>query len=276
MRTIQKKQAIINPLSVLVAKGTLWSHFQGLSSMFQGFGYVVVSQFNIFWHLGDVNCEFECSLSKSVNHTKLCVAAGVLVGRDVTQRDFKKKACRREMDPIKLHKSKCKVLHMGQSNPKHKYRLCRQSIDSSSENDTQSCWLTKNPARPASVCFQPRKTTISWSAIKSMISMSRWLVLPLCSALVRPHLDVCIQLWGSQHKIDTVPLEQVQRSHKDAQRNEAPLYEERVKDLSSWEKRMLWGTLEHFSVGILGFSQIFRWLYLFVLKRLRVSDCLCV
>lgn len=36
---------------------------------------------------------------------------------------------------IKLNKAKCKVLYLGQGNPKHKYRPCREWIESSSGED---------------------------------------------------------------------------------------------------------------------------------------------
>jgi len=56
-------------------------------------------------------------------------------GRDVIQRNLdrlKRWACANLM---KFNKAKCKVLHMDQDNPKYKYRLGREWIESSPEEN---------------------------------------------------------------------------------------------------------------------------------------------
>ena len=111
---------------------------------------------------------------------------------------------------MKFNKTKCKVLHMGQGNAKHKYRLGREWTESSPEERDLGVLIDERLDMSHQCALAAQKGNHTLGCIKSSVaSRSREGILSLCSSLVRPHLESYIQLWSPQHKKDMDLLEQV-------------------------------------------------------------------
>jgi len=110
-------------------------------------------------------------------------------GRDAIQRDhdrLERWACK---NLIKCNKAKCQVLHIGQGNPnkwiKDSPAKNLEVLEDEKLNMNQHCALATQKANRILGCIK-----------RSVASRLREGILPLCSALLTPHLESCIQLWS--------------------------------------------------------------------------------
>ncbi|XP_055554008.1 uncharacterized protein LOC129734474 [Falco cherrug] len=147
----------------------------------------------------------------------------------------------------KFHKNTCPILCLGQSNAGHK--LGEEWLESDpAERDVEVLVdrrLNMNQQRALAAKRANRivgyvKHSIT-SRSKEVIILLYSAVILLYSALVRPHLEFCVQFWAPQFKKDVKVLECIQRrATKLVKRLEGTSYEEQLRTL---EKRRLRGNL---------------------------------
>jgi len=95
---------------------------------------------------------------------------------------------------MSFDRTKCRVLHFGHNNPRQRYRLVAEWLESCAWENDQGM-LIDAKQNMSQLPRQLRRPMASW-LVSEIASRSREVITPLYSALVRLLLECCVHFWA--------------------------------------------------------------------------------
>ncbi|CAM4680127.1 unnamed protein product [Lepidochelys kempii] len=186
-------------------------------------------------------------LIKFANDTKLGGIANLEKDRDILQKDLDDLVNWSNNNRMKFNSEKCKVMHLGINNKNFSYKLGTHQLEVTEEEKDLGVLVDHRMTMSRQCDVAVKKVNAVLGCIRRGISSrDKEVLVPLYKALVRPHLEYCVQFWSPMFKKDEFKLEQVQRGATRMIRGIENLsYERRLKEfgLFSLSKRRLRGDM---------------------------------
>jgi len=131
---------------------------------------------------------------------------------------------------------KCKVMHIGRSNPEYKYLMNSHVLQEVKQEKDLGIMITSDLKSFSQVTEAYKKANMALGMINRSIQYkSKSILLCLYKTLVRPHLEYCTQIWSPHYSRDKQLLEKVQhRFTRMVPGMKVLPYNERLRQLGLW------------------------------------------
>ncbi|CAM5085619.1 unnamed protein product [Eretmochelys imbricata] len=186
-------------------------------------------------------------LIKFADDTKLGGIASLESDRDIIQEDLDDLLNWSNSNRMKFNSEKCKVMHLGINNKNFSCKLGTHQLEVTEEEKDLGVLVDHRMTMSSQCDVAVKNGNVVLGCIRQGISSrDKEVLVPLYKALVRPHLEYCVQFWSPMFKKDEFKLEQVQRRTTwMIQGIENLSYERRLKELGlfSLTKRRLRGDM---------------------------------
>ena len=211
-------------------------------------------------YVNDMDEGLTCKISKFADDTKITGRVTSADEKALLQSDLDRLVNWSKKWQMTYNIDKCKVLHIGSNNNHTSYSMNNTEITKVNEEKDLGVIIC-NDLKPGKHCTEVVKTANKLVGFigRTFEFKSEKVILTLFNALVRPHLEYCVQFWSPYYRKDIDKLERVQRrATKLIPRLRNMPYEERLKELNlfSLEKRRLRGDLIEVFKMFQGFDNV--------------------
>ena len=159
-----------------------------------------------------------------------------------------------------FNEGKCKVMHVGRTNPEYNYFMSGKELKVITEEKDLGVIVTNSLSFSKHISTAAGKANRILGMVKRTFSyIDKESFLVLYKSFIRPHLEYCVQVWSPHLEKDKQILEKVQRrATKLVPQLENLSYEERLKELglTTLEDRRVRGDLIEMYKLIHGFENI--------------------
>ena len=198
-------------------------------------------------YINDLGLGLVSKISKFADDTKLGSSADNEEAVRQLQKDLEKIGEWSEKWQMPFNLEKCKVMHIGCKNINHQYNLLGKELETCQQEKDLGVIIT-NDLQSSKQCIEAEKKAqkILGYIKRQFRSRKKENIVTLYNALIRPHLEYCVQFWSPSLRKDIERLEAVQaRATKLIPSIRHLGYERRLEHLNmySLEKRRLRGQL---------------------------------